>query len=134
MLDDRQKQALGRWYGRSEVLDEARGYIERQEFDDLEELIHMRALLPLGRTSELPDYLRNDDGSSLLPSLNPRSNLEAWQDAIEVGWRVLEAELGLSQDTVHRAIARQQQEAWDSFLASVERRKREREPGSEGGG
>jgi hypothetical protein len=86
----------------------------------------MRSLMPLVRTQELPDYLTKDDGEALLPSLDPRSNLEGWQDAIEVGWEVVEAELGVSRDQVHAAIGRQQRENWDDFMQSIEKRKRER--------
>jgi hypothetical protein len=118
--------ALRRWYRRPKILDEARKRIENEYWEDLEELLHMRCLLPLSRTSELPDYLKTDEGQALLPSLDPRSNLEAWQDAIEVGWEVVEAELGISRDDVHGAIGKQQKESWEDFLKSVDRRKRER--------
>jgi hypothetical protein len=127
MLDDKQKDALRRWYRRDEVLDEVRQQIRRACWEDLEELLHMRSLMPLGRTAELPDYLKADDGSALLPSLDPRSNLEAWQDAIEVGWEVVASEVGVSRDDVHRAIGRQQKDDWATFMKSVEARKRTRE-------
>jgi len=129
MLDDKQKDALRRWYRQAKILDEARKRIEDKYWEDLEELLHMRCLVPLGRTKELPDYLKKDGGEALLPNLNPKNNLEAWQDAIEVGWEVAEAELGISRDEVHRAIAEQQKENWDDFMKSVERRKRERDGG-----
>ena len=90
-------------------------------------VIMASALIPLNRTSELPDYLKKDDGSALLPSLDPRGNLEAWQDAIEVGWEVVEAELGVTRDEVHSAIGAQQKDSWDDFMQSVEERKRKRE-------
>lgn len=127
MLDDRQKAALKRWYERSEVLDEARQCITKENWTDLEEHIQMRSLFPLLRLDELPDYLKTDAGEALLPSLNPRDNQEAWEDAVEVGWSVVEAELGVTHDDVHRAIATQQKNDWASFMESVERRKRERE-------
>lgn len=127
MLDDKQKDALKQWYRRPEILQEARTHIEAERWEDLEEFLHMRCLFPLNRTSELPDYLKKDDGSALLPSINPRDNLEAWQDTIEVGWTVVEEELGTSRDDVHRAIAALQSASWDSFMKSVEERKRKRE-------
>jgi len=126
MLDDRQKDALREWYRRSEVLDEARRCVKNQYWEDLEEHIQMRSLLPLVRTSELPDYLRNEKGEALLPSVNPRDNKDAWEDAVGVGWEVVESELGLSHDDVHRAIAEQQKESWDTFMKSVEERKKQR--------
>lgn len=128
MLDDRQKDALRRWYRRPEVLDEARKRIADNYWEDLEELVHMRSLMPLVRTKDLPDYLKTDEGEAVLPSLDPRANLEAWQDAIEVGWEVVEAELGVSHDAVHNAIGTQQKDNWADFMASVEKRKRERDP------
>jgi hypothetical protein len=126
MLDDRQKEALRKWYRRPEILDQARKRIETEAWEDLEELLHMRSLIPLGRTQDLPDYLKTDDGEALLPSVDPRANLEGWQDAIEVGWQVIEAELGVTHDQVHAAIGRQQKDTWDEFLKSVEQRKKER--------
>jgi len=125
MLNDKQKDALRRWYRRPKILDEARKRIENKYWEDLEELVHMRSLLPLSRTQELPDYLKTDEGQALLPNLDPRSNLEAWQDAIEVGWAVIASELGVSHDDVHGAIGRQQKETWEDFLKSIEQRKRE---------
>jgi hypothetical protein len=124
MLDEKQKEALRRWYRRPKILDEARKQIQREYWEDLEELLQMRCLIPLGRTPELPDYLKKDDGSALLPSLNPRSNQDAWEDAVEVGWAVIESELGVSRDDVHRAIGKQQKADWDDFLKSIEERKR----------
>ena len=126
MLDDKQKDALRRWYRQPKILDEARKRIEDKYWEDLEEFLHMRSLMPLGRTKELPDYLKADDGQPLLPSVDPRSNLEAWQDAIEVGWEVVEADLGVSRDEVHAAIGDQQKDNWADFMKSVEERKRDR--------
>jgi len=126
MLDDKQKNALKRWYSRPEILHQARERIEKKYWEDLEELLHMRALMPLGRTQDLPDYLKKEDGEALLPNLNPRNNQEAWDDAIEVGWGVVEAELGVSRDEVHAAIGNQQQDSWDDFMKSIEQRKKER--------
>jgi hypothetical protein len=126
MLDDKQKEALRRWYSRPEVLDQAKERIEKKYWEDLEELIHMRCLIPLGRTADLPDYLKTGEGEPLLPNLNPRNNQDAWEDAIEVGWAVIEAELGVSHDDVHREIGKQQKDSWDDFMKSVEQRKKER--------
>jgi hypothetical protein len=126
MLDDKQKDALRRWYREPKILDEARKRIEDEYWEDLEELVQMRSLIPLVRTQDLPDYLKTGDGQALLPSLDPRGNLEAWQDAIEVGWEVVEAELGVSHDAVHTAIGSQQKDDWAAFMESVEKRKRER--------
>jgi hypothetical protein len=127
MLDEKQKEALRRWYRQPRILSEARERIEREYWEDLEELLHMRCLIPFSRTQELPDFVKNEDGSSLLPSLDPRTNQEGWQDAIEIGWEVIEAELGVSRDDVHRAIAEQQKKNWDSFLKSIEERRKNRE-------
>ena len=126
MLDDKQKDALKRWYSRPEVLDQARDRIEKKYWEDLEELLHMRALMPLGRTADLPDYLKTAEGEALLPNLNPRNNQEAWDDAIAVGWNVIEAELGVSRNEVHAAIGNQQKDSWDDFMKSIEKRKKER--------
>jgi hypothetical protein len=126
MFDDRQREGLRRWYRRSEVLDEARKKIRDENWEGLEELIQMRSLVPLGRTAELPDYLKTGKGEALLPTIDPRVDQDTWEAAVEVGWQVVESELGVSRDRVHEAIGKQQKDDWDAFLASVEQRKRER--------
>jgi len=126
MLDEKQKEALRRWYRQPKVLDEARTRIRNEYWEDLEELIQMRCLIPLGRVSELPDYLKTDQGEALLPSLDPRASQDTWEDAIRVGWEVVESELGVSHDQVHAAIGKQQKANWDAFMESVEQRKKER--------
>ena len=126
MPDDKQKDGLRRWYRRPEILEQARKRVETESWEDLEELIQMRSLIPLSRTQELPDYLRTEDGEALLPSVDPRGNLEGWQDAIEVGWEVIESDLGKTRDEVHEAIGKQQKDTWTEFVESVEQRKKER--------
>jgi hypothetical protein len=127
MLDEKQKAALRQWYRQPKVLREARQRIENEYWEDLEEFLHMRCLLPFSRTEELPDFVKDEAGATLIPSLDPRSNEEGWQEAIEIGWKVIEDELGVSRDEVHRAIAGQQKASWEAFLASVEQRKNERQ-------
>ena len=60
MLDVKQKEALRRWYRRPEILDQARKRIEDKYWEDLEEIVHMRSLMPLVRTKDLPDWLKNE--------------------------------------------------------------------------
>ena len=127
MLDDRQKDALRRWYSRPEIIDEARELSRQERWEDLEEHVQMPALMPLSRTEQLPEYLLGEDGKPLLPNnASPMSDVEEWQDAIEVGWEVMERELGVSQEHLHRSIAQRQGDDWDAFLKDVERRKQER--------
>ncbi len=127
MLNDVQKEALRKWYRRPEVMDEARRLIERESWEDLEELIHMYTLMPLRRPSELPDYLKNEKGEALIPSnCSPLNSQEDWQDAIEVGWSVVEAELGVNQGRVNREIKGNEDRTWEAFIQSVEQRKKER--------
>jgi hypothetical protein len=128
MLDDRKKDGLRHWYRRPDVLDEARRLMAAGEYESLEEHIQMRALFPLSHHGELPAYLRDDDGKPLLPkNANPGNDLEEWRDAIEVGWEVVETELGMSRDQVHLAIKKQQEQSWEAFLRSVDERKRQRQ-------
>ena len=54
MMDDRQKDALRRWYSRPEILDEARKLSRQERWEDLEEHVQMAALMPLSRTEQLP--------------------------------------------------------------------------------
>jgi hypothetical protein len=128
MLDDRQKEALRRWYARSEIIEKARELIREAHWEDLEEHVQKAALAPLGRTEQLPEYLLAEDGKPLLPNdASPMKDVEEWRDAIEVGWEVMERELGVSQEHVHRSIAERQGDDWDAFMRDVERRKQERE-------
>jgi hypothetical protein len=127
MLDDRQEEALRRWYARPEVIDKARELSRQERWEDLEEHVQMTSLMPLSRTEQLPDYLLDENGKPLLPNdASPMRDVEEWRDAIEVGWKVMEGELGVSQEHVHRSIAQRQSDDWDAFLKGVERRKQER--------
>jgi hypothetical protein len=127
MLNDEQKAALRKWYLRPEVMNEARRLIASESWEELEELIHMHTLMPLRRPSELPDYLKNEKGKALIPSnCSPMNSVEDWQDAIEVGWSVVQSELGVDQGKVNRAIKGNEDRNWESFLQSVEQRKKER--------
>lgn len=128
MLDKAQKYALYQWYSRDEVLGEAESLIDKEEWEILEELIQMRALFPLSRHSALPDYLLNDEGKPLVPSnCDPRKDEEAWQDAIEVGWKVIKDRFGLVRDEIHLRIKEQQETSWEGFLRSVDERKKRHE-------
>jgi hypothetical protein len=127
MLSDHERRALEQWYSREEVLATVRRLHEAQDDEDLEEYLHRICLLPLSRHSDLPDFMRDHDGQPLFPSnLNPTVDLDKWQDAIEVGWAVMQRTLGISHDDLHKRMAERQQKDWQAFLASVERRKKER--------
>jgi hypothetical protein len=68
-----------------------------------------------------------ENGEPLIPNkLDPRKDIEEWRDAVEVGWEVMDREIGVSQTLLHQKIAQQQDGSWDEFLKSVERRKKER--------
>jgi hypothetical protein len=123
MLSERELQALQRWYSQDKILKQARALYEDQQDEELEEYLHMLALVPLSRHAELPDYMRDDDGKPLFPTnLNPRADEAKWQDAIEVGWGVMQEKLGFSHDDVHRRIAELQDRDWKDFLARAEQR------------
>ena len=128
MLDDRQKDAVRRWYARPEIVDKARALHRENRWEDLEEHVNMASLMPLSDIDRLPDYLRQEDGKPLIPSnLDPRKDIEAWRDAVEVGWEVMDREIGVSQALLHQNIARGQNDDWSEFMKSVEERKKERE-------
>jgi len=127
MLDDRQKDALRRWYARPEIIDEARRLHQEGRWEELEEHVNMLSLMPLSKIDQLPDYLTKENGEPLIPSnLNPHKEIEEWRDAVEIGWEVMDREIGVSQALMHKNIARQQDVSWDQFMESVERRKKER--------
>lgn len=132
MLNETQSQALKRWYSQPEFIDKARALYADKAYEDLETFLHMTCLMPLSKHSTMPDYLLDEEGKPLFETnLDPRRDVDAWQDGIEVGWAVMEAELGINQDQIHRLIAEQQDHEWKSFLESVERRKEERKKRTE---
>jgi hypothetical protein len=127
MLDDRQKDAVRRWYAQPEIIEKARALHREDRWEDLEEHVNMLSLMPLSDVDRLPDYLKQEDGKPLIESnLSPLKDIEAWRDAVEVGWEVMEREIGVSQTLLHQNIARRQGGEWDEFMKSVERRKQER--------
>jgi len=125
MLTKREHDALVRWYSQPTILDETKRLAQTKDWEQLDEHLTMRCLLGLSRHSELPEFLRNDDGGPLFPtSLNPAKDLEKWRDAVEVAWEVAEKELGLTQDAVHRSIAEAEQADWEAFLKRAEERRK----------
>lgn len=127
MLNDAERQALVQWYSRDEVLETAKKLIDEKRWDRLEDYLHKGCLMPLGRHDLLPDFMKTDEGEPIFPeNLDPRAELEKWQDAIEVGWDVMKEKLNFAHDDVHRSVAQAQQSDWDAFMESVERRKKER--------
>ena len=127
MLDDKQKDAIRRWYARPEIVEKARALHREGRWEDLEEHVNMLSLMPLSKIDQLPDYLKQEDGKPLIPSnLNPHKDIEAWRDAVEVGWEVMDREIGVSQALLHQNIAQRQGDDWDEFMKSVEARKKKR--------
>jgi len=128
MLDEKQKDAVRRWYTRPEIVDRARELHREGRWEDLEEHVNMLSLRPLSDIDRLPDYLKQEDGKPLIPSnLNPHKDIEAWRDAVEVGWEVMNREIGVSQDLLHQSIARNQDRDWQEFVKRSKRRKAESE-------
>jgi len=125
MLNEKEAEALRRWYRQDSVLGPVRRMLDAKEWDELEEHLQMRCLFPISRHSELPDFMRDEEGKPLFPTnLNPRSDLEKWQDAIEVGWAVVEEETGLSRSAIAARRDAEQQEDWDDFMRRYEERKK----------
>jgi hypothetical protein len=127
MLDDNQKAAVRRWYSRPEIVEKARALHREGRWEDLEEHVNMQSLMPLGKIDQLPDYLKQEDGKPLIPNnLDPRKDIEEWRDAVELGWEVMEREIGVSQEMLHQEIAGRQHDDWDRFMKGVEARKKKR--------
>jgi hypothetical protein len=127
MLDDKQKDAVRRWYSRAEIVEKARALHREDRWEDLEEHVNMQSLMQLSKADQLPDYLKHADGKPLIPNkLDPRKDIEEWRDAVEVGWEVMEREIGVSQELLHHKIASRQHDDWDQFMKSVEARKKKR--------
>ena len=131
MLDDRQKDAIRLWYARPEIVERARVLHREGRWEELEEHVNMASLIPLSKTDQLPDYLKQEDGKPLIPSnLDPRKDIEGWRDAVELGWEAMDREIGVSQALLHQKIAEGQDQDWNEFMKSVEKRKKKRADGS----
>ena len=127
MFTDKEREAVKQWYSQPHVLERAREIKETGALDELEDWIHRVCLMPLSKHDDLPDFMRDDDGKPLFAdSLSPIKDEDKWQDAIDVGWAVMNELVGVSQDAVHRYVAKNQKDDWQAFLDSIERRKKER--------
>lgn len=127
MLDEMEHAALTRWYSQEHLLEKARAFADAGDLEYLEEFVHKTALWPLGRHENLPDFMLDDEGKPVFPNnLDPRADEDKWQDAIEVGWEVMAAKIGVSHDDVHREVAKEQQDEWALFMKSVEERKKKK--------
>jgi hypothetical protein len=123
LLTDKQKKGLEHWYRQSWLLDKAVSFLEDNDWLGMEDYMHRDALIPIARIDDLPDFMRDENGEPLFPNgLNPTANLEGWQDAIEVGWVVMEQERGINHDRVHTEIAAIQKTDWDNFIERAEAR------------
>lgn len=123
-LTDMQKEALRKWYAEPKNLKEIDKFIRAAAWVELEEYVHMVSLFPLSRHDKLPEYMKTEDGELLFPcNLNPRVNMEGWQDAIEVGWQVVEENQKLSRDELHLKIKKMQDDDWETFMKRAEERK-----------
>lgn len=124
-LSDRQEKALRQWYSQPKVLDEALAHLDENDWSGMEEYVHRDALMPIARIDELPEFMRDESGTPFFPTgIDPAGNLEVWQDAIEVGWEVMEKERGISHDRVHKEIAKIERDDWDRFIRRAEERKK----------
>ena len=124
-LSDRQEMALRQWYSQPQVLDKALAYLDDGNWSGMEEYLHRDALMPIARIDELPEFMLDEKGTPFFPTgIDPSANLEVWQDAIEVGWEVMERERGIGHDRVHQEIAKLEQDDWDSFIRRAEERKK----------
>ena len=127
-FDETRRRALERWYDRAEILDRIRSWHEAQRWFELEQFIRQDALLPLTFRDGLPDWLRNEEGEPLffVKHLHPGLGREGWAEAVDIGWEVVERRLGIRREEIIARIERIQDDDWESFLESVERRRRER--------
>lgn len=127
MLTKEEHAALTLWYAQDHFLDQAREFADRSQLEELEEFVHKTALWPLGRHANLPEFMLDEDGKPIFPTnLDPRADEDKWQDAIEVGWEVMAAKIGVSHDDVHRDVARVQKDEWDLFMKSVQDREKKK--------
>ena len=124
-LSDRQEMALRQWYSQPQVLDKALAFLDDGNWSGMEEYLHRDALMQIARIDELPKFMLDENGTPFFPTgIDPSANLQLWQDAIEVGWEVMERERGIGHDRVHQEIAKIEQDDWDSFIRRAEERKK----------
>ena len=109
------------------MIEATRTLIQKNRLLDLEEWVQKGCLIPLSKHDQLPEYMKNEDGTPLFPgNLDPRESEDEWQDAIEIGWNVIEKVFGISNDNRHKKIQNMVDDDWQAFLKSVEKRKIER--------
>jgi hypothetical protein len=127
MMDEKQTEALKKWYSQEWILDAVRKAEKAGEWDDLETHVQRHALMPLSKHAELPDYMTDDEGKPLFPTnCNPLHDQDSWQDAIEVGWAVIEEKTGVSMDKVQGELRKEKNADWEVFMKSIEERKKKR--------
>ena len=132
MLTDEQKEALRKWYQQAHVADRTRKLVELGRLAELEDWIQKECLFPIGRQDKLPDFMKDQDGETLFPSnLNPRVDLDGWQDAVDIGWEMIEQDHGISREQYQKQVDKIAADDWQAFLDSVEERKRQRQQESE---
>jgi hypothetical protein len=131
-LEEKQREALTRWYDREEILNPIRTWHENGKIFELEQYVRQDALMPLTFRDQLPDWMRNEKGEPLLgvSDLHPGTNREGWAEAVEIGWSVIEKRLGILRGDVEAAIEKVQEDDWQRFMKSVEERKKARGEGN----
>jgi len=128
MLDDNQIDALKKWYCQAWIIESVKKAQNEQNWDDLEAHVQRHSLMPLSKHSKLPDYMKTEGDKPLFPTnLNPMTDEELWQDAIEIGWAIIEKKTGVSMEFVQKQIKSEIDQDWDIFIDSVEKRKKSRD-------
>ena len=127
MLTEEQNEALRKWYRQTHVAARTQKLVGSGRLAELEDWIQKECLFPIGRVEALPDFMKDEDGETLFPSnLNPRIDQEGWQDAVGIGWEVVEQDHGISQQDYQKQVDKIAADDWQAFLDSVEERKRQR--------
>ncbi len=128
-MDSSKTEALRKWYSRSEILDVFRSLANAGKWEELEEFLQKDSLLPLGRHDTLPDYLKTAEDTPLFPeNLSPAADIEEWRDAVDIGWEVVEENLGITRDEVHIKIRDAQDADWKSFIDRAKDRRKKPDP------
>lgn len=122
-----EKEALKRWYSQDWIIEAVNKAKDANDWDNLEATVQRHGLMPLSKIDDLPDFMKTSEGKPLFPTgLNPMKDLEGWQDAIEVGWAVIEEKTGISMDFVQEKLREEKDADWEVFMKSVEERKKQR--------
>ena len=83
MMDEKQKNAIRKWYSQNWILEAVKRTLDAEEWEELESLVHRTVLLPLSKHRELPDFMRNETRFRMVEKVDPKRFAELAKKAQE---------------------------------------------------